>query len=91
MAQCCDGERSTPFCPQCGKQLTKVSPLTSLVQRCRQSQKGLLTQAERRRLRPSDNPDAIKRSERAVNGLERQAKKWGDWADQLESLLGVEP
>lgn len=71
---CCDQERSTPYCPMCGKQLDQRPPLRGLLAHCRTQQNA----GERQKR---------ERSGRLAESAQRSINKWKAWGDQLQQLM----
>lgn len=97
--QCCGSERTTRFCPECGRKLRADDSLESLLAHCRsiaigkrQAAKTEAKNAERfresfySRDTEETNWQAVQCEKRAARNDEI-ASKWESWAEQLAALL----
>jgi len=77
--KCCGQERTTRFCPECGKQVSDSSGLYGLLAHCRKSAQHAQKESESWDAHDPERP-AAKRSK--VN-----AAKWKTWVDVLEKTI----
>jgi hypothetical protein len=79
--ECCGKERSTRFCPECGKRLVD-DPLVELLAHVRKTEKLYRTSAAKAMARSLhskyDNPGY----------WSEKADKWQSWVDALSRLMG---
>jgi len=93
--KCCGEDRTTPFCPMCGKQLRQPHPLDSLVKHCQVTSKGQRSQAENYRRqaenyrRQAKTPDEEKAAwfDSLADAADKKASKWERWATAIEKLI----
>src|SRR5208337_2650222 len=89
---CCDGNRSTPFCPMCGRSL-EAEPLQTLKAYLR-SHKGQLERRlkilQSRRQQEEDNEqhieNAIEHIQNAIESCKRHIFKWSGWLNAIENM-----
>ena len=83
---CCGAERTTPFCPQCGRQL-KNNLLWDLLALCRKNEKAHRTRSATKQRKYQHDPEKGKRDLMESEDNTRFAEKWKAWGDALAALL----
>jgi hypothetical protein len=78
MTTCCGAERSTPFCPMCGKRLIRNEGLYGLLLQCRTTEKKMRSKLEY---------SARDGDQREKESILSSADKWKAWGDALAKLL----
>jgi len=89
---CCQKERTTKFCPDCGALLAGTDPLDTLMAHCR-SQENLKAQElaraekdlERERHR-ADKLDLV-RAERELRMAQARHARWKSWVEALAEVI----
>ena len=74
IATCCERNRDTRFCADCGKRLREVRPVDLLLEHCRLKARSHLTAI--------DNGSAAFHKD--------MLEKWVSWVEALEDLLNTE-
>lgn len=96
---CCGKMRDTPFCPDCGKQM---SPLVSLLAYCQQHQRTSShwfnvaydewrAACDEAKERDKDPPLRLPRARCAQRAMEESSKrkaKWDAWVSALKEAIG---
>lgn len=80
MNTCCGQDRTTPYCPMCGKQLV-LPPAEELLAYVRFM--GVNAEREREKVEKARYRDGGERLKQATEN----AAKWKRWADALEKLI----
>lgn len=85
---CCEKERKTRFCPDCGAKLV-THPLDGLLVELRANQKRQETKAENMVALLDNQEDQGQRDQTEANrkSARESAAKYGAWADALAALI----
>lgn len=78
--ECCGENRSTNFCPDCGKQLRDPNPLREILKHCKQQAIKCLTELQYMRDKYPDR-------EHRIRSINKRLEKWERWAGALEMLV----
>lgn len=79
---CCNKERRTRFCPDCGKELYPSTPLAELGAHIQVNIQAIQVTLDRYAKHPSTDDRLIRRRQR----IEQRLAKWQSWADALNGL-----
>jgi hypothetical protein len=82
---CCGSERTSAYCPHCGKKLTDKHGLEGLVAQCHKVVKRTVTEARKWEARALDGSN--RHAERWGKSARASSVKWGEWAKLLEELM----
>lgn len=94
--QCCGKERTTTFCPDCGKQMKHEPPLHELRKYCRERQEKAVASLSKHKIESEEmlkrkNGDTldydVRRTVRVVENDEKTVLKWDRWIDALDAIL----
>ena len=94
--QCCGKPRTSPFCPECGKQMTHGTPLHELRKHCVDKRKTLVTslknkkremESELKKSKDTDREYNIRSMTQVVAKEEQVVLKWTRWIDALDAIL----
>ena len=77
--KCCGEERTTAYCPDCGKHLGQASPLHQLLSHVRQRIKSQLSEIGSWNTHSPNNEGTAKRK--------KTVAKWQAWADALVEAI----
>ena len=80
MPECCEEERTSSYCPDCGKHLHGDASLRALVVFCRRHARAAVKAIEELK---KDFPDRTS----LLKFAEKRLAKWKSWADQIEALI----
>ena len=86
MSKCCNEERDTKYCSECGKKLFVDESIEALVVHCR---KVAINQKSRANTLREHREDSVTAREDSVIAQEADgiAKKWEHWADWVEARI----
>lgn len=82
----CGEMRDTPFCPQCGSELTKLSPVVTLLKHLkvsRDSSASVLKKLQDRLVERGIETDKIAKK---LSARQRVVDKWQGWIDAVVEL-----
>lgn len=96
--QCCGKERTTAFCPDCGKKMQQGSPLHEMRRHFATRRKIITTGVDKNKLEIADirglkngfsvgDGRDIRALERDIRNGEKQILKWSRWIDALDAIL----
>ncbi len=86
MVVCCEKERNTCFCPDCGAQLnTKAANLNGLIAHLRSHIKSQETGLENMKARRISNDES--RLDEWLERRQRSINKWHSWLDAVLALV----
>ena len=84
MIECCGKDRTTPFCPMCGRAIDGHNVLYGLLSHIQ----GVVRSYECRRQSRLSHCDNDK-THPLVKGVEKKMKKWVDWQDALARAISI--
>lgn len=86
--ECCGYDRTTPYCPMCGK-IMNICPINELLHHVKKYRDALeVDLAETIEMHGEDGKKIHKNSDNKFReGIERRLKKWDGWYKALTALL----
>jgi len=76
--ECCGKERTTKYCPDCGKELNADAPLAGLLRHCEST----LEAANKKRKEATEAKD-----DKSLVSAEKSIAKWHQWVCALEAVV----
>jgi hypothetical protein len=94
---CCGQERSTNFCPECGRAIDPTEGLRGLLRylteqlarftKVLEAHKSRLSQLERTAEAPPYYADRLRSSKRSVAVAQRKVQQFSDWRDAVHCAI----